>query len=51
MCYSRCPYEDREGECKINGPDYPSDAHCVESICPECDRETELPGYCKNCSN
>lgn len=30
MCYSRCPYENREGECRISTTHYPEDAHCVE---------------------
>jgi hypothetical protein len=29
MCYSRCPYESRDGECTLMRG-YPADAHCVE---------------------
>ena len=49
MCYMNCNYEDREGECKLRGNNYPSDARCVESICPQCDRVCDRPGHCKYC--
>ena len=29
MCYSNCPYENRNGECGISTTHYPEDAHCV----------------------
>ena len=33
MCYSNCPYEDRDGECRLNlaaGSRRPLDAHCMD---------------------
>ncbi len=30
MCHSNCPYENRDGECRISTIHYPEDAHCVE---------------------
>lgn len=30
MCNSRCPYEYSTGDCRLNGPTYPKDAHCFD---------------------
>lgn len=30
MCFSNCPYEEWDGECRIQKKPKPHDAHCVE---------------------
>ena len=39
MCYTNCPYENREGECILRGRIYPQDAFCSypEESTPEPD--------------
>lgn len=39
MCHSRCPHENRNGECTVGGKRFPSDGHCADEF--ETDEERE----------